>query len=227
MSLNELNRTFLEIWGYPMSYLELFGTLSGLLTVWLAAKAHVLTWPTGLVNNLAFFLIFYQVQLYSDMFLQIYFFVISLYGWWNWRRNANQPNRNITVLPTRQRLLLIGITITSVPLVGYGMSQIHLYFPKYLPQPASYPYADAFTAVLSIVATLTMAQKKIECWILWILVDVVSIGLYAMKDICLISLEYVIFLGICLLGLWQWTKLYANENRTSAGEVYAHPPGTP
>ena len=84
---DSLNQTLVEVLGYPLSFLELFGTLTGLVTVWLAARAHILTWPTGLINNLAFFLIFYQVQLYSDMLLQIYFFVISLYGWWYWQRS--------------------------------------------------------------------------------------------------------------------------------------------
>ena len=210
-----------------MSYLECFGTLTGLVTVWLAAKANIWTWPTGLVNNVAFFVIFYRVQLYSDMFLQVYFFGVSLYGWWNWHRQPVRANKNVTVLPARQRVLLALLTLLSVGILGYGMSRIHGYFPRVFPQPASYPYADAFTAVLSVVATVLMADKRLECWILWILVDVASVGLYAVKGIHLISLEYAVFLGICSVGLFQWTKLHAHANRPGTGEIHARSPGTP
>jgi nicotinamide mononucleotide transporter len=206
-----LNQPFWEVLGYSLSFLELFGTITGLLTVWLAARAHVLTWPTGLVNNLAFFLIFYQVQLYSDMLLQIYFFVISLYGWWYWQKNPETKTKNISVLTLQQHFRLVLGAAMAVVLLGFGMSDIHQHLPRLLPQPAAYPYADACTTVLSILATGIMARKKIECWVLWILVDGVSIGLYSLQGIRLIALEYVVFLIICIFGFIKWFQLYAHR----------------
>lgn len=225
--LTDIQHAAFELLGYPMSYLELFGTLTGLITVWLAARANILTWPTGLINNVAFFLLFHQVRLYSDMFLQVYFFIVSLYGWWNWRGTQSKARQLITLLTNRQRIVLGVVVIFAIGLLGYGMSGIHLYFPRPFPQPASYPYADAFTAVMSIVATMVMANKKLECWLCWILVDVVSIGLYAIKGIHLIALEYAVFLVICAVGLFQWIKLYSHANRPGTREVYAHPQRTP
>ena len=209
-----LNQTFVEVLGYPLRFLELFGTLTGLVTVWLAARAHILTWPTGLVNNLAFFLLFYQVQLYADMLLQVYFFVISLYGWWHWQRSPGTTTGNISVLTLRQRIWLGMGAGVAAALLGFGMSGIHRHLPRLFPQPAAYPYAHAFTTVLSILATGVMARKKIECWVLWILVDGVSIGLYSLRSIQLIALEYAVFLIICIFGFTQWLRLYAHRTST-------------
>jgi nicotinamide mononucleotide transporter len=209
LDLDSLNRPLLEVLGYPLTFLELFGTLSGLLTVWLAARANILTWPTGLVNNVAFFLLFYQVQLYSDMLLQVYFFGISLYGWWHWKQTRNQPGRAISVLRRGVRMGLALVSILGVLLLGTAMSHIHRWLPALFPEPAAFPYADAFTTVLSVLATVVMARKKIECWWLWMAVDVVSIVLYLQRGIYLIALEYVVFLLICLFGLLQWHRLYA------------------
>lgn len=79
-----INNICLTPFGYPLSYVELVGILTGLLSVWLAAKSHILTWPIGLVNVAAFFFLFYQVCLYSDMLLQVFFFVTTCYGWYYW-----------------------------------------------------------------------------------------------------------------------------------------------
>jgi nicotinamide mononucleotide transporter len=209
-----LNHTLVELLGYPLSFLELFGTLTGLVTVWLAARAHILTWPTGLVNNLAFFLLFYQVQLYADMLLQVYFFVISLYGWWHWKRKPETKPGNISVLSSQQCLWLVGGTGALVALLGFALSGIHRHLPQIFPQPAAYPYADAFITVLSMLATWVMARKKLECWVLWILVDGVSIGLYSLRGIRLIALEYVVFLIICIFGFIKWFQLYAHRTST-------------
>src|SRR5688500_1821750 len=84
MSFFDIDNIFFEVLGYPMSYLEFFGTLAGGIAIWLSAKAIVWSWPIGIVNVVMFFFLFYQVQLYPDMFLQIFFFVTNLIGWWRW-----------------------------------------------------------------------------------------------------------------------------------------------
>ncbi|MBK9960819.1 MAG: nicotinamide mononucleotide transporter [Saprospiraceae bacterium] len=95
-----VGHTMFSLLGYPVSYMEFVGTVFGIAGVWLAAKANILTWPVGLVNIILFFLIFYQVQLYSDMFLQIYFFMISLYGWFFGIKNCTRRNQsNFLAIP--------------------------------------------------------------------------------------------------------------------------------
>lgn len=217
MNWIDINYTFVTIAGYPLSYVEFVGTIAGLLCVWLAAKAHIWTWPIGLVNVACFFAIFYQIQLYSDMFLQAYFFVVSIYGWINWHRQRQADKISVTFITNRQRMKLVFIIVASTALVGLGIQNLHLLLPAIFQQPASYPYLDTFVAILSVIATILMAQRKIENWALWILVDVISVGLYAQKQVLFIALEYAILLGLATWGLFNWIKLWKNEARLGIG----------
>ena len=90
MNFFSINNTFFEVLSYQMSYIEFFGTITGAIAVWLSAKANVWSWPIGIISVILLMFLFYQVQLYPDMFLQIFFFVTNIMGWWRWtcRRNA-------------------------------------------------------------------------------------------------------------------------------------------
>ena len=87
------------------------------------------------------------------------------------------------------------------------MGRVHLWLPRVFPEPASYPYLDAFTTVMSFVANIIMAHKKIECWALWIAVDVIGIGLYAAKGVYLVAILYAIFLCLAIQGFRQWLRI--------------------
>src|SRR3990170_8628991 len=80
----DIQNILFEFLGYKMSYLEFFGTIAGAVAVWLSARANIWSWPIGIINVVLFFFLFYQVQLYPDMFLQVFFFVTNLLGWWRW-----------------------------------------------------------------------------------------------------------------------------------------------
>ena len=109
------------------------------------------------------------------------------------------------------------------------MSNIHLYAPQFFSTPASFPYLDAFTTVMSFVAQILMTFRRIENWILWIAVDVIGIGLYYQKEVFLVSLLYVIFLGLATKGLMNWIKEYkkqhafAYDKGIDVGELHASP----
>lgn len=207
-----INTIFFTLWGYQMSYLEFFGTIFNLWCVWLAAKNKILTWPVGLVGIILYIFLFYQIQLYSDLFEQFYFLVASFYGWWLWRYsgNKNESDKNkklkISVNLVRTNIVYAGIILFGTILMGYFMSNIHVYFPRFFSLPASFPYLDAFTTVMSFTATILMAKKKLECWYLWILVDIIGIGLYYTKGVKFIALEYLIFLIIATNGYFKWRK---------------------
>jgi nicotinamide mononucleotide transporter len=212
----DINNTFVSIFEYPLSYVEFIGTLFGLVSVWLAARDNILTWSTGLINIVFFFAVFYQVQLYSDMFLQVYFFAVSIYGWRTWSRQKRRDER-ISTLSTQWRIVVSATVLLSAALLGAFMSNIHVLFPKVFPQPAAYPFFDALTTVMSVIATVLLAKRILEHWVLWMLVDMISIILYLKKGILFISLEYVIFLGLASFGLIAWTKTLKNAQRISAG----------
>ena len=204
--------------GYSLSYVELAGTATGLMSVWLAARANIWTWPVGIINVLAFFFLFYQVRLYSDMALQTYFFVTTIYGWYYWSRRdaAHNLGRFVWLAEPARLYWAVAIIVATVAL-GAFMTRVHVWWPSLFPKPAAYPYPDAFTTELSVAATVLMARRRIECWVLWCTVDVVSIVIYLLKGIILTALLYLVFLGIALYGWMDWRRKWHDENRFVVG----------
>ncbi len=217
--LFDVNVVLFTVLDYPMSPVELIGTIFGLWCVWLAAKNKVLNWPIGLVNIIFFMVLFWQVQLYSDVLLQIYFFFITFYGWYLWthpKEGQGDGNNELKVTTyTNYQRVYYGIFIMgAVVFLGAIMTNIHVYLPSIFALPAAYPYADAFTTILSVVAVVWLSKKKLEAWILWMSVDAVALVVYYLKDIHIVSIEYVIF-GIIatsgLIGFNKELKSYGNN----------------
>ncbi|MBS0030418.1 nicotinamide riboside transporter PnuC [Chitinophaga sp. 22321] len=204
MDFFSINHVAFRVLDYPISYIELIGTLFGLISVYYASRANVLTWPTGIINEIALFVLFFQVQLYADMLLQVFFLIVTIFGWYNWKMKT-------TELPVSRlsngAVAVYGIIlIAGTVLMGMMISRVHHWLPAYFPLPAAYPYVDSFVMTASILATLLLAKKQVDTWILWITLDVVSIVLYLIKGIYFLSLEYVIFLGLAYSGFIQWRK---------------------
>jgi len=202
----DINNIIFEAWGYRMSLLELLATLTGLAAVWFAARSNILTWLFALVNAVLFFILFYQVNLYSAMALQVFFFCNALYGWYNWRRSRNGDQTPVTMLRHKQRVIWVAVIILGTIALGTIMSRIHLWLPDLFPDRATFIYTDAMIAVMSIVASLLLAKLRLENWILWILVNLMSVAMYAMKGVMLVSLQYVIFLFMASYGLVEWKR---------------------
>lgn len=204
MTFFDINNIAFKIMNYPVSYTELIGTLFGLISVYFATKANILTWPTGILNELFLFILFYKIHLYADMTLQVYFFIVTIYGWYKW--NEKKTNSIITNLIKKDKFLIVFLIIIGTILSGFLFKNIHLYFPVYFSTPSSYPFIDSFVMITSIIATVLLAKKKIETWYLWIIVDLVSILLYLKKTVYFLSLEYIIFLVLAAFGLFKWKK---------------------
>ena len=204
MDFFNISHVAFRVLEYPISYIELIGTLFGLISVYYASRANVLTWPTGIFNEVALFILFFQVQLYADMLLQVFFLIVTIFGWYNWKmKSTDLP---VSRLGSAAVKLYGVVLITGTIIMGTLISRVHLWLPAYFPLPAAYPYVDSFIMVASILATLLLAKKRIETWVLWITLDVVSIVLYLIKGIYFLSLEYVIFLGLAYTGFIQWRK---------------------
>jgi nicotinamide mononucleotide transporter len=194
-----------------MTAVELIGTITGLWCVWLAYKEKVSNWPIGIVNIVFFAVLFWQVQLYSDFLLQFYFLVVTFIGWWAWThpKPGFEKNKNELKITTfsKFQLSLYSLQIVMFTLIwGKIISGIHLWMPSIFPVPASYPYWDALTTVMSLYAVVWLAKKKLESWILWITADAIDCIIYFKKGVMLVSIEYVIFGVIATLGLIAWTE---------------------
>ncbi len=204
-------QSLFSIFDYPVTLLEFISVISGIIAVYLAAKEKILTWSIGLINIITAFFIYYHVQLYSDMFLQCYFFSISIYGWYIWGKEKNE-HIPLKWLSTNQRFLWIAIIILTTLIFGTLISHFHEIWPNVFPLPAAYPYADTLVAIMSIVANTFLAKRIIENWIIWILVDIICVYLYFQKGILFISFEFFIFLGIAVFGLIEWVRLKKSQS---------------
>ena len=219
--LFNVNTEFFKVLGYSMSYLEFFGVLFGLLAVWLSAKANIWSWPVGIVNVILAFLLYYQVQLYPDMFLQVFFFVTNIIGWWRWANpkpgeEDRKQELKVSYMKKGDIALTVIAGIAGTFILGSFASNLHHWFPAAFALPSAYPYVDSFITVMSVVTTFYMIQKKIECWIIWILVDMVATVLYFIKGVKFYSVEYFIFTLIASFGLLHWIKEYKSYTAGSA-----------
>ena len=208
MSFFDINNIAFTVLNYPISYVELIGTLFGFISVYLAARANILTWGTGIINELFLFIMFFQIQLYADMFLQVYFFAVTIYGWYNWKKKPKQ--NSITSISFTSKIWITGTIIAGTLFTGFLFSNIHLHLPKYFAIEAAYPYIDSFVMILSIFATVLLAQKKLETWYLWIIIDVICVFLFFKKGVVFLALEYLIFWGMAVNGLLNWKKQMSN-----------------
>jgi nicotinamide mononucleotide transporter len=210
-ALFDVKETFFTVFENKVSYVEFIGTLLGLISVFLAARANIFTWPTGILNAIFFLVIFFQIHLYSDMFLQFYFCGMGVYGWFSWKYRAAHQQGAIRTLSNTDRFRLAMFIGAVTLLIGSLISQIHLILPQIFDHPATYPYIDTFIAISSILATILLARRIFETWVLWVTVDITSIGLYSVKGVKLIAIEFVIFLCLAMLGVFSWYRLWKKE----------------
>lgn len=212
LSIDAIAFTVLD---YPMSYIELVGTILYLWSVWLIAQKRMLTWPIGILSVLLYMLLFYQIQLYSDALEQVYYLAASVYGWWWWSQKgpAQEVTAGFYYSSQQVWLLTLGLTLGIGWALGGAMSQVHLWWPGLFPEAAAFPFLDAITTVMSFTAIALMAQKRIESWWYWIVVDGIAIGLYYVKGVRFLSLLYVILLAIAVNGLRSWHQAHQKAKR--------------
>ncbi|MDH3651022.1 MAG: nicotinamide riboside transporter PnuC [Saprospiraceae bacterium] len=181
--------------------MEIVAVVFGLLNVYLLTKQNIWAWPCGLVMVTLYAFIFFDAKLYSDFILHLVYIILNVYGWFYWLRGGSrEDNLPVTIMNTRQRVSWLISMFIGFLLWGFFMSTT---------TDADYPYPDAFTTVLSLVAQYLLARKKLENWILWITVDLVAINLYLLKSLYFTSGLYFCFLILCLYGIRSWKKSMA------------------
>jgi nicotinamide mononucleotide transporter len=216
----DVSKTFFTLWGYQMSYIEFFGTLFNLACVWLVAKKNIWTWGVGVIGSLLFLSLFYQLRLYADVFEQVFFIITGLIGWLMWSRSPVHATpkeeedeegwlgvetmiRSSTNLYLTVTCFVIAIgTVVGMYIIGH----LNDWLPNQFPDEASFLFLDVTTTVWSFVATVMMMQRRMECWTLWIMVDLTGIGLYFAKDVPFIAALYVVFLFIAVKGQIDWVN---------------------
>ncbi|BAU73818.1 nicotinamide riboside transporter PnuC [Metapseudomonas furukawaii] len=181
-----------------MSPFELIAAALGVLAVWLTVRQNPWCWPIGLVMVLMYSWVFFEVKLYSDMLLQLVYAALQLYGWWQWTRGgASHDGREVSRLAAAPLGLGLASGAMGGVLLGYGMATW---------TDAAAPWLDAGLTAFSLVAQVWMAQKRLECWLLWILVDVLFVLLFLDKALYLTAALYALFTLLAIQGWRTWRR---------------------
>ena len=194
-----------------MQYIEILGTIVGLLYLWLEYRASIYLWVASVVMPAIYLIIYYDAGLYADFGINIYYLVIAVYGWAAWRygfaigRGSEGHELPISHTPARLWLPLAGVT--SIVFVAIAWVLINL-------TDSSVPYADAFTTALSVVGLWMLARKYIEQWWVWLVVDVASVALYIYKDLHFSAALYALYAVVAVFGYIKWKKLMNELHET-------------
>lgn len=181
-----------------MSAIEVIAAVLGLANVLLLVRRSIWNYPFGLAMVALYTWVFYSARLYSDAALQIFFFVVQVYGWWNWyQARGGDGLIRVETLSQASRLAWCGAIVAGTVVEGW-------YLAQYTTDSA--PWMDANTTAMSVVAQYLLSVRRIENWVLWIVTDVIQIGLYAWKGLYPTTILYALFLVISIFGLLAWQR---------------------
>jgi len=209
--MNEIYNFFLEAYSNSPTYiivLEFLAFIFGIISVVYAKKENILVYPTGIICTVITIYLLYRAQYFGDMMMNVYYSIMSIYGWWNWSR-VKDNHYIVLISKTNKReyliasfffLLTIGVTFSV-----YKMNLDYLEIPNYI---------DIFTSGIFFTAMWLMANKKIESWMFWIVGDIITIPLYSYRGLGILSLQYLIFLILAIQGYFEWKKTLNKQSQT-------------
>ena len=190
-----------------MDYLEIVGTLVGLIYLYLEYKADVWLWLAGVVMPVIYIFVYYDAGLYADMMISLYYLAASLYGaicWLRHRkgRHSEAPSsdnpQGISRTPRRVAVWLTGLVIILTLVIWWLLKTL---------TDSTVPLADGFTTALSIVAMWMLAKKYAEQWIVWIMADIGCSLLYIYKELWFTSGLYALYAVIAVAGYRKWLRM--------------------
>jgi nicotinamide mononucleotide transporter len=181
------------------TWLEALAVICGILSVWFSKQEKILVYPFGIVSVLIYIYITYEYKLYADTGINAYYFVMSVFGWWNWKNTKDAGASQIPI--TKSSKMGHAVNISTFILAGV----LIWYFLQNFTD-SDVPVLDAITTGLAITGMYLMALKKIEHWYFWIACDLISIPLYIYKELPFTSLQFLVFTAIAVLGLISWRR---------------------
>jgi nicotinamide mononucleotide transporter len=209
--LDWMNSAPVTLMDHPVSWIEIIGFVTGAACVYGVARQKLWNWPVGILNNIAFIILFLGAGLYGDTVLQVIFAIVGAYGWFNWvRGNKDTAGKDDLLIRNATRTEVIwGIAATTAAtgIVGAILA---------LETNSTVPWPDAFILAASLVATYGQAKKIFQQWHVWIIVDLVSIPLYFNKGLALTAILYIGFLTLCIYGLIDWNRARKAQETTVA-----------
>jgi nicotinamide mononucleotide transporter len=180
--------------------LEHVAVACGLANIYLTVRQNIWSWAFGAVMVSLYIYIFYNAKLYSDTILQVFFLVMQFYGWYQWTRG---PVAHAVSLSPVTRLRSRGWALTAAGALA-GSAALGTAMHRFT--DAALPYADAFTTTLSVIAQFQLTRKILDNWTLWIIADVLYIGMYTRRGLYWTAGLYVVFLILCVQGYREWRR---------------------
>lgn len=191
-----------------MSWLESTAVAFGIISVFLSVRQHIWSWPTAIVNVLLYVLVFRDAKLYADMGLQVVYFVLSVYGWYEWLYGGeNRTVLKVSRATPRSMVTLTAIALVSVAALGTFLARS---------TDAALPYMDSATTSTSLVAQWMMTRKVLENWAVWMAVDVVYVGMFIFKHLYLTAGLYAVFFVLAAMGLREWKASWEADRAAAA-----------
>ncbi|MBR4156197.1 MAG: nicotinamide mononucleotide transporter [Bacteroidales bacterium] len=177
--------------------IESIAVATGLISVWYSKKINILVFPIGIISVLLYVFIFIKNGLFANAGINFLYFVISVFGWWNWQKTKDKRQKTedlaVTFLNSRQRFVTLTIVLV-------------LLFTSKIFSSDTTTFLDYITGILGLGGMLLTALKKVENWVLYLLCDIILIPLCIYNGLYLTVLQYIIYAIIAVMGYISWSK---------------------
>ncbi|MCK4920608.1 MAG: nicotinamide mononucleotide transporter [Bacteroidales bacterium] len=182
--------------------IEILGAIAGLVYLYFSVKQLIWLWPLGILTSLLYVYVFYDSRLFADMSLQVYYFFISLYGWYFWvsggsKSETKEKKLKVSRLNFRMLSVLLFVTFILTIISGYILINF---------TGSTLPWWDAFTTSASIVAMWMLARKILENWLFWVVIDLISMGIYIYKGLFPTVILFFVYSTVAIVGYFEWRK---------------------
>ena len=188
----------LAFFGFSTTPLELISFVLAATTVLLNIRQNHWAWLFSIASSSTYAVVFFDARLYGDSGLQLVFIAASVWGWWQWLRGSGETKLVVTRL---------GRTGWMWALAGWGAAFLALSMFLKTYTNTDVPHIDGFLTAGSLVGQLLLARKKVENWHVWVVVDLLYVGLYIFKDLHVTAVLYAVFVVLAWRGLRAWGNL--------------------
>lgn len=199
-TLQPLFAAAFTLWGSPVTWVEVVAFVLAIAMVVCNMRVNPLGWPLAIVSSLLYVALFWNSKLYGDASLQVFFALVAGWGWWQWLRGTQDDGRALRVrsLGPRGRLAVAVATLALWPALGWFLKRF---------TDTDVPWWDAFPTAASVVGQWLLGRKHVENWPVWVVVNIVSVGLFAYKGLWLTVVLYAIFVGMSFAGWRAWRRV--------------------
>ena len=178
---------------------ELTAVLLAVAYLVLAIRQNIWCWLCAAVSTAMYVYLFAQANLYMESLLNVFYFVMAIYGWYMWRRGKSENELPVSVWPRQIHLYAISVIVCLAAASGYLLASF---------TDAAYPYIDSATTFAAIWATFLVARKVLENWWYWLVIDVVSVFIYWSRGLEATAVLFIVYVVLIPIGLVTWTRSY-------------------